>query len=179
MMTRKLIVVSFSLALALCLPTLVKANASGVGLGVAIGGAYSGTEVSRANVRESVGVRPAWGFFVDIPLLQTFYISPAAMLYTFEDINGDGKDDAVTDVDINFKFIVPVGTLHFGAGVTAGLTSGVQDSYAYHYGALGFASVNLVANLDVFFLAQYKHLVLEDITDIEDWHGFVGGMFHF
>lgn len=159
--------------------SLAHADASGVGLGVAGGVAYSATQVDRGATREAVGARPAWGFFVDIPLLSTFYISPAAMLYKFKDINGDGKDDAVTDVDLNFKFIVPVGDLHFGAGFTGGLSSGIDDGYVPHYGLLGYASLNLVANLDAFALVQYKRLVRKHVSDIDDLHGFLGGMFRF
>jgi hypothetical protein len=167
------------LCLVVAFPALALAEASGVGLGVAFGGAYSGTQVDRNSVKESVGARPAWGFFVDIPLLPTFYISPAAMLYTFKNINGDGKDVAVTDVDLNFKFIVPVGSLHFGAGLTGGLTSGVQTGYATHFGVLGFASLNLVANLDGFVLVQYKRLNRDVTPVIDDIHGYVGAMFRF
>ena len=165
--------------LGLGVPQLARADASGVGLGVAGGFAYSHTKVDRAGVQEAVGARPAWGFFVDIPLLPTFYISPAAMLYTMKGINGDTKDEAITDVDLNFKFIVPVGALHFGAGLTAGLSSGVESGYVPHYGVLGFASLNLVANLDGFALVQYKRLSRSTSPQIDDWHGFLGAMFHF
>ena len=166
------------MCLALAAPAGARAAASGVGLGVAGGIAYSGTKIDVNTTREAVGARVAWGFFVDIPLLATFYITPAAMLYEL-DVDGDGERDAVTDVDLNFKFIVPLGDLRFGAGLTAGLSSGVEDSYAPHYGLLGFASMNLVANLDVFLLGQYKKLVRDAAVDINDVHLFAGGMFHF
>src|SRR5262245_51952073 len=142
---------SFSLALSLLfftniLPRNARADSEGVGLGVACGLAYSPSEVDD----EDVGSSFAWGFFVDIPLLATFYLSPAAMLYELD--FGNGKQP-VTDIDLNFKFIVPVGDLHIGAGVTAGLTAGVPNddgNYAGHYGLLGYISYNLLANLDAF-----------------------------
>src|SRR5512141_1161940 len=152
--------------------TLCRAqSAHNVGLGVAFGGAYSGSHTDVKSAREEVGTRPAWGFFVDIPLLPTFYIAPAAMLYSLK--NPAGNDTAVTDVDLNFKFIVPVSALKFGAGVTGGLSSGVQPSgYAPHYGVLGYASLNLVSNLDAFVLVQWKRLTREHADSIDDTHGY-------
>ncbi len=176
---RSLYALTFVLSIGISAPSTAWAGASGVGLGVAGGVAYSPTKVERAGEREAAGARVAWGFFVDIPLLSTFYISPAAMLYTLRDIDGDGHDDAVTDVDLNFKFIVPLGLLKLGAGVTAGLSAGLEEGYAPHYGALGYAAVNLVANLDAFALLQYKKLTREDDPGLDDWHGFLGAMFRF
>jgi hypothetical protein len=173
----------FAAGLALCLalsaPQLARAqSAHNVGLGVAVGGAYSGSRTDVKSAREEIGTRPAWGFFVDIPLLPTFYIAPAAMLYSLK--NAAGNDTAVTDVDLNFKFIVPVSSLKFGAGVTAGLSSGVQPSgYAPHYGLLGYASLNLVSNLDAFVMVQWKRLTREHANSIDDTHGYVGAMFRF
>lgn len=172
------VVVGSFVLMALSFPRGADAAASGVGLGVAGGVAYSATEIDAAAVREAVGARPAWGFFVDIPLLPTFYITPATMLYDFDDLDGDGDREAVTDVDLNFKFIVPIGDLRLGAGLTAGLTVGVEDGYTPHYGLLGYASMNLVANLDAFALVQYKKL-LRDAGEVDDVHAFLGGMFHF
>jgi hypothetical protein len=166
------------LCLALFAPQLARAqSAHNVGLGVAVGGAYSQSRIDVNDVRKEVGTRPAWGFFVDIPLLPTFYISPATMLYRFR--NAAGGSNAVTDVDLNFKFIVPLSSVRLGAGVIAGLTSGVQEGYAPHYGLLGQASLNLVSNLDAFVLVQWKRLSIEHTDTIDDTHGFVGAMFRF
>jgi hypothetical protein len=149
-------------------------SAKGVGLGVAGGLAYSPSKVEG----ERVGSSFAWGFFVDIPLLDTFYISPAAMLYELD--VGNGKLP-VTDIDLNFKFIVPIGDLHVGAGVTAGVTAGVPNddgNYAGHFGLLGYLSYNLIANLDIFVLAQWKQLQRSG-GKVDDIHGYAGGMFRF
>jgi hypothetical protein len=161
-------------ALSMLVSTQAFANAKNVGLGVAVGGAYSPSTVKNGDTERDVGAGFAWGFFVDIPLLDTFYISPASMLYTFDLGNGA---EPVTDVDLNFKFIVPIGDLHVGAGVTAGLTSAAAE-YRGHYGALGYLSYNLVANLDAFLLAQYKRFEVRG-EPIDDLHGYIGGMFRF
>ncbi len=93
-----------ALALSLCLFTTAayaqQPNPRGVGLGVAAGVDVNNAEHIDTNATFS------WGFFVDIPLLETFYITPAAMIYEL-DIGRDKKP--VTDVDLNFKFIVPLG----------------------------------------------------------------------
>lgn len=163
-------------SLLLAFPDTGYADANGVGLGVAIGAAYSPTTFERVNNGQDVdaGSSFAWGFFVDIPLLETFYITPAAMLY---EVNFDGEKKPVTDIDLNFKFIVPLGRARLGAGLTAGL-SNAELTYRGHYGALGIFSYNLVSNLDVFLLAQYKRMP-RDGQDLDNLHGFAGVMFHF
>ena len=158
------------------LPRLAAANAEGVGLGIAVGADYSTADVRQASneLERTRSASPAWGFFVDIPLLETFYISPAAMLYELE--LTEGTKTAITDIDLNFKFIVPLHRLRLGAGITAGLTTGLGD-YIRHWGLLGYGSFNLVSNIDVFALVQYKELRHD--RDITNLHGYLGGMFHF
>ncbi|MEK7704482.1 MAG: hypothetical protein AAB426_05940 [Myxococcota bacterium] len=154
-----------------------QATAEGVGLGMAIGADYTNADVRLANTStlERQGrTSLAWGFFVDIPLLPTFYISPAAMLYELE-LN-EGTKTAITDIDLNFKFIVPLNRLRLGAGITAGLTTGLGD-YLGHYGVLGYGALNLVSNIDAFVLVQYKELRHD--RDINNIHAFVGGNFRF
>jgi hypothetical protein len=153
------------------------ASAYDVGLGVAGGLSYSPTEVrnSATALLKPAGNSFSWGFFVDIPLLATFYISPAAMLYELD--LGAGKQP-VTDIDLNFKFIVPAGPLHIGAGLTAGLTS-AELKYSTHIGALGYLSYNLIANIDGFVLLQYKQILRDTPPNIADLHGYLGGMFRF
>jgi len=150
------------------------ADAHGVGLGVAAGMDYYAAKAS-ASSKSLNSASLSWGFFVDIPLLSTFYISPAAMLYQLDMNDGKGKQ-AVTDVDLNFKFIVPLGDLKLGAGVTAGVTSGLTD-YKGHWGALGYLSYNLVSNLEAFAMVQYKELFSD--RAIHNIHGYLGGMFRF
>ena len=179
---RKTFAVGAILALSLCLTRNAAAyynNGREVGLGVAAGVAYSPTTTkpSIANVQNSIqaGQSFAWGFFVDIPLLETFYISPAAMLYEFN--LGSGRVP-ITDVDLNFKFIVPISILRLGVGATFGLTA-AGEKYGVHFGGLGYLAINIVSNLDVFAMVQYKKLVRDPGPNLDDIHGFLGVMFHF
>ncbi len=169
----------FIFAIALLVATVAAigdahAHARGVGLGVAAGVNIADADVDEIDANTSF----AWGFFVDIPLLDTFYITPAATLYELE-TNEDGETVAITDIDLNFKFIVPIGFLSLGAGVTAGLTTGLGD-YQPHYGALAYVGYNIVANLDLFVTAHYKRLTTGDaIPDYNNVHVFGGTMFRF
>ncbi|MEE8409372.1 MAG: hypothetical protein V3T05_07190 [Myxococcota bacterium] len=149
-------------------------DAKGVGLGVAVGFDYQRGVGIDGSVDVGTNQSFAWGFFVDIPLLETFYITPAAMLYEID--LGDGKQ-AVTDVDINFKFIVPLGRARVGAGFIAGLTTGLGD-YLGHYGGLGFFSFKLVSNLDAFAMVQFKRLAHGSVN-YDNIHGYLGAMFIF
>lgn len=148
------------------------AGAKGVGLGVAAGAVSSGTELE--GFEKSVGTGFSWGFFVDIPLTPTFYISPATTLYELD--LGLGKRPA-TDVALNFKFIVPIAAIKLGAGVSAGLTV-AEEKYMPHMGALGYLSMNLASNLDGFAMVQYKHLI-RDVQAVDDIHAHAGLMFRF
>ena len=110
MFTRGISLSAAVLVLALAAPRLASAqNAHQVGLGVAAGLAYSNTELDNAS--ESIGGRFAWGFFVDIPLLSTFYITPATMLY---DLDHNGVTTKVTDVDLQLQVYRAHGRLTLG-----------------------------------------------------------------
>ena len=149
-------------------------NPRGVGLGVAAGVNLATADEEGIDSNTSF----SWGFFVDIPLLETFYITPAAMVY---EIDPTGENAlSLTDIDLNFKFIVPLGAFSLGVGVTAGLTTGL-GSYEGHFGGLGYLGWNLVSNLDLFVLAQYKRLPASGDVDFtyNNIHVFGGGMFRF
>ncbi len=186
MISRIILSVTVAAFVAVAMPQAAHADfAKKVGLGIAAGAAYSPTEVRTINrtavAGHRVGTGFAWGFFVDIPLLETFYITPQTTLYE-QDVNSDGRQEQLTDVDLNFKFIVPVGGVRFGAGVTGGLTTGadlLNGKSAMHYGVIGFGSMNLVSNLDAFVMVQYKKLTRSETTSIDGYHGFAGGMYHF
>ena len=160
------------LALTLSIASQAQASAKGVGLGVAVGAVSSGTELD--GLEKSMGTGFSWGFFVDIPLTSTFYISPATTLYELD--FGQGRRPA-TDVALNFKFIVPIAALKLGAGVSAGLTV-AEETYMPHMGALGYLSMNVASNLDAFAMVQYKHLV-RDVQAVDDIHAHAGLMFRF
>jgi hypothetical protein len=148
-------------------------SGKGVGLGVAGGLAYNATTLQGFNTFKDKASH-AWGFFVDIPLLTTFYISPSAMLY--ETNLGKGKQP-VTDIDLNFKFIAPVWKMKLGVGVLGGV-SNAEGAYRGHFGGLGYVSYNVFANIDVFAMMQYKYLVRVH-QDTHNLHTFLGGMFYF
>src|SRR5215467_2034836 len=101
------------------------AQARGVGLGVGAGVAVpsaSGTDALKPDFKAGFN----WGFFVDIPLLYTFHITPSTLVYKMTDNNAANMGaytTQATDVSLNFKFIIPVGPIAPFAGVTAGLTS--------------------------------------------------------
>lgn len=166
----------------LCLWHMPAAQASSenIGIGAAIGAAYSPTHVFQNNIFKPVGSSFSWGFFVDIPLTETFYISPAAMLYKLNlgtsSPVGEGAKP-VTDIDLNFKFIVPLGRVHLGPGLVTGLTS-AEEMYHLHLGALLYMGVNLISNMDGFILAQYKR-IFRNSKDLDDLHGYAGLLFRF
>ncbi|MEO0606250.1 MAG: hypothetical protein AAF211_32775 [Myxococcota bacterium] len=142
----------------------------GVGLGVAAG--VNLAEAAELEIPNSF----AWGFFVDIPLLETFYITPAATVYELGE--GDTRTSH-TDIDLNFKFIVPIKRVSLGAGVTTGLTTGF-DQYRGHFGGLAHLGINIVSNVDLFAMGQYKYLATGNFDpDINNVHIFGGAMFRF
>lgn len=146
------------------------AHRRSVGLGVAMGAAYSPSQLDLTDVGSGFG----WGFFVDIPLIDTFVISPAAMLRNSN--LGEGKRP-ITDIDLNFKFLVPIGKLSLGVGVLGGITS--AEKFYGHYGALAYLGMKVVSNLELFLLGQYKQTFHDTGTRIDDLHLYAGTMFRF
>jgi hypothetical protein len=117
-----------------------------VGLGVSVGAAlpFGGTQ----NIGASDGTASFdWGFYVDIPILETFRLSPSSQLYRL-----DGQN--ATDVDLAFKFVVPLSGFDISLGLSPGLTS-VANVAALHLGILGGASFKLVSNLNLFVQGKY------------------------
>jgi len=151
----------------------VWADSKDVGLGVGIGAGFSPTEDAAG---DSIGTRFAWTFHVDIPLTDTFYIAPGTTLY---DIDGA----ATTDVDLNFKFAVPLGKSKFQAGFLVGLTNvitgvsggSIDSEYKMHMGGVGALHFNFVSNLDLFVQVAYKRLFAD--AEVDDVHGFAGVSF--
>jgi hypothetical protein len=122
-----------------------KGNASlGISLGAAIPGAAT------ANVPSDGLMSFNWGFYVNLPLLETFHLTPSSELYKF------GNQNA-TDFDMAFKFIVPLQSFALYVGLSPGLTA-VSALIAPHIGVLGGASFNLVSNLDAFVQAKYDFI---------------------
>src|SRR4051812_12951427 len=88
--------------LALAFTAPARADSRTVGLGVAAG-------VAVPNGKPDFAASMNWGFFVDIPLLNTFHITPSTMLYKLRDSTGAGS--SATDVSLNFKFVIPLGPI--------------------------------------------------------------------
>ena len=88
------------------------------------------------------------GFYTDIPLLDTFHITPSTTVYRY-------NNQSQTDISINFKFVVPANKFKFMGGVTTGLTS--NDALVPHVGVFGGASFQFVSNLDWFVNVAYLH----------------------
>ena len=99
------------LTLMCALPLSGFAEASGVGLGFSLGGAMPTGNLASIPGMSGV-ISFDYGFYVDIPLISTFHITPSSELYRFADQNA-------TDFDIAFKFIVPLASMDESTPSTA------------------------------------------------------------
>lgn len=132
-------------ALTLLLSAVAPAQSESVALGVGGGTAARGPDAAGLT-----DFAFAWGFYVNIPILPTFHITPSSELYQI-----DGT--YATDVALGFRFAVPMGSTGLYFGVSPGLTaSGTETSP--HVGALGGVTFPLISNIRGF--AQYKYNVL-------------------
>ena len=140
----------------------------GTSLGLFAGGDAPGA--TTANIASDGQIHFNWGFFVNLPLLQTFSLAPSAELYRF------GSSNA-TDFDIAFKFIVPLNNFGVFAGVSPGLTA-INALTAPHVGVLGGATFGLVSNLDAFVMAKYT-AVFDGSQNASVVHVNAGILFYF
>jgi len=129
----------------------IAAQASGVGLGVSLGAAFP-TSVPVDITGADAGASFNWGFYVNIPLIYSFHLTPSSELYKFGTEN-------VTDFDIAFKFIVPLESFNIYAGFSPGLTA-ASNLLAVHVGVVGGGAIRLVSNLDAFLQVKYVWLFL-------------------
>ncbi|HUI72574.1 MAG TPA: hypothetical protein VL354_18785, partial [Spirochaetia bacterium] len=111
-----------------------------------------------------------WGFYVDIPLIYTFHITPSAELYKLQDQN-------TTDIDLAFKFFVPLSGFAIYAGFAPGLTA-VTTILDPHIGVLAGATFQLVSNLDAFVQAKYN-IVFDGGQYVQIFHANAGILFKF
>ena len=130
-------------------PLAGQSSSNPVALGVSVGPTFplagNGDTISN-NGQASLN----WGFYVNIPLVYAFDLMPSAELYKF------GASQA-TDIDLAFKFLVPIGNLSLYAGLVPGLTA-VSATLAPHVGALAGASYRIVSNLSGFVQGKYDIL---------------------
>ena len=165
------ILMSLVIVLVISVAALSSAQVSGdsVGLGVAVGIALpqgSTAEISSTDWKMSFN----WGFYVNIPLIYTFHITPSAELYKLDKQN-------VTDMSIAFKFIIPLPRFDLYAGFVPGLTA-VTDLTAAHVGLLVGGNFPLISNLDVFVQGKYKW-VFKGGENLRVLHANVGLLFNF
>ena len=150
-------------------PLLCYAAGDSVGLGISVGAVFpqgNTDSISSTDWKTSLN----WGFYVNIPLIYTFHLTPSSELYKF-----DGQN--ATDMSIAFKFIVPLSRFDLYAGFVPGLTA-VTDVTAPHVGVLVGGNFPLISNLDVFIQGKYKFL-FEGGDNLRVLHANVGVLFNF
>ncbi len=155
--------------LTVVLMVMLGASAAGQARSVALG-VGAGAVIP---ARSDVGTRDtsfAWGFHVNIPILETLHLSPSSELYQTAGVYA-------TDVALAFKFMVPLRPSALYFGVAPGLTAAGRDTAA-HVGVLGGLSIPLLSNISGF--AQYKYKVLfQDDTNTRMSHVTAGLLFSF
>jgi len=169
MKRKMLVVVVLAIILAVSIPLASQAAGDSVGLGISVGAAFPQGNtggISSTDWKTSLN----WGFYVNIPLIYTFHLTPSAELYKLDDQNA-------TDMSIAFKFIVPLSRFDLYAGFVPGLTA-VKDVTAAHVGVLVGGNFPLISNLDVFVQGKYKFL-FEGGDNLKVLHANVGILFNF
>lgn len=179
-MKAKSLVVVVILALAWASPAFsMGPSASSVGLGVSLGAAFPQGNTDKIRTDNWDGSFN-WGFYVNIPLIYTFHITPSAELYKFYQPGAAGSDkvgENATDISLAFKFIIPIAILDLYIGFAPGLTT-VGDTTAANVGGLAGVSFNLFSNLDLFFQGKYKILFQGD-NNMKVLHLNGGVLYHF
>ncbi len=167
----KRIVFMFLIGMFLCAPNAWATSSRSIGLGVSLGVAFpEGDDLKQEVQVEDWQASFNWGFYVNIPLISTFHITPSAELYKIEDQNA-------TDISLAFKFIVPIAFLDLYVGAVPGLTT-VNDIHAMNVGGLLGVSFNMISNLD--FFAQFKYKILfHGNENVRVMHANAGVLFAF
>jgi hypothetical protein len=165
----RLLQVLAALTLAALAPVCAAAEAESIGLGISLGMAFP--RGSTPGIASTDGQASFdWGFYVNIPIIYTFHLTPSSELYKFDAQNA-------TDMSIAFKFIVPLPRFEVYAGAVPGLTA-VGDIIAPNVGLLGGASFPLVGNLSAFVQGKYKWLFQGD-HNLRVFHIGAGMLFSF
>ncbi len=161
------IIIVAGMVLAAVFPLAAQDSEKPVGLGVSLGLAFpqGGTD----SIEDSE-TSFDWGFYVNIPLIYSFHITPSAELYGLADMNA-------TDIDIAFKFIVPLSDFSVYGGFSPGVTA-VGDTMPLHVGLLAGGSMKLVSNLDAFAQLKYTFL-FEGGRNMSVFHLNAGILFNF
>ncbi len=169
MKRRMYVVVVLAIILVVSIPLASYAAGDSVGLGISVGATFpqgSTGSISSTDWKTSLN----WGFYVNIPLIYTFHLTPSSELYKFDDQNA-------TDMSIAFKFIVPLSRFDLYAGFVPGLTA-VSHVIVPHVGVLAGGNFPLISNLDIFVQGKYKFL-FEGGENLRVLHVNVGILFNF
>lgn len=182
--------------LVLCFASPVTAEEDGsegpsnkqVGLGILGGAAFPIANEQNFRITES------WGFFVDIPIISTFHITPSTILYRLEH-ESDSRigNHGITDISLNFKFVIPVSTWKIFIAAMMGLSNGSfvhyvgdddddktnSDPVQMHFGGNAGFGYRIVSNLDFIALCQYKLIVDGDQRNINMIQAMGGLQFNF
>ena len=116
-------------------------NASGVALGVS-----TGPVINLSDKHSEISF--SGGFYTDIPLIDTFHITPSTTIYRYKDLSK-------TDISLSFKFLIPLNNLQLMGGISAGLTS--TNNLYPHVGIFAGSSFHVVSNLGWFVNVNYLH----------------------
>jgi len=143
-----------------------------IGVGVMAGVAYAPNDFDENGSKSDGGVSEAWGLLVDIPVVPWFYLSPAA---TFYRVDLPGGTSTVTDLDMNFKFVMPVDAWRLGVGGLVG-ASNIEAMYRVNYGALIYAGYRIRPSLELFAMGRYKSIHRGNLEDVNNLHAFLGIM---
>jgi hypothetical protein len=164
------IVTAFIAVASIALPLSAQEEPEGgVGLGVFAGVALpQGSTDAVPSVDWQLSLN--WGFYVNIPLIYSFHLTASSELYRF------GEQNA-TDLDIAFKFIIPLDTFHLFFGFAPGFTA-VGDVLDFHIGALAGGGFNLVSNIDAFVQGKYT-FVFDGNENLRVIHVNAGLLFNF
>jgi hypothetical protein len=169
MKVKKLMLLVIIVVVIAMAPLWSQASGDSVGLGISFGAVFpngSTPNITSTDWKTSLN----WGFYVNIPLIYTFHLTPSSELYKF-----DGQN--ATDMSIAFKFIVPLSRFDLYAGFVPGLTA-VTDVTAPHVGVLVGGNFPLISNLDFFIQGKYKWL-FEGGENLRVLHANVGVLFNF
>jgi len=150
-------------------PLSGQASGDSVGLGISAGVTFPQGDTPKIT-SEDWKAALNWGFYVNIPLIYTFHLTPSSELYKLQNQNA-------TDMSIAFKFIVPLSRLDLYAGFVPGLTA-IGEVTAFHVGVLVGGNFPLISNLDFFVQGKYKWL-FEGSENLRVLHANVGVLFNF
>ncbi|MBN2695642.1 hypothetical protein JXR93_13355 [bacterium] len=131
-----------------------------------------GTAVGYSNVDESSEL--IWGFYVDIPIISTFHITPSALVYKIGDLSA-------TDISLAFKFKIPLHLLTLYVDFLGGLTQAQftpEDGLSTHVGIGGGGYFNFVSNISVFGEVNYKTIIRDD-GNIKNYTAMAGLLWSF